>query len=406
MGPDRSMEVRLVHLDNLKWVLIAAVIVSHAATAYGAIGAWFYVEPSLSSLTKAIISVLTEVGDLFALGTFMLIAGLLTPTSLTRKGSAKFLRDRLLRLGVPVLATVVVVTPVVVWMIVAATGYQLTLANFARWQLRWLDPGPMWFPAVLLLFTICYAGWRWVRPARKPKGEPLRMRHLLLAAALIAALSFGIRLAFPVGSQQPLEAHLWQWPQLAVLFGVGVLAGERGWLAARPSALIRWACQVVTPATIAVLFAIVGASAADVRSGSGMALYSGGWHWQAAIAAGAEGIVAVGGSLAVIDLFRQIAVWHGRLARALSRDSYTAFFLQLPVLIALELALRRFTWPGEVKLALTAPAGVAVCFTLAWAVRRAFAATQGAKWMGGARTPSGPQPPAGSFGPMPAGGHR
>lgn len=86
--------------------------------------------------------------------------------------------------------------------------------------------------------------------------------------------------------------------------------------------------------------------------------------------------MAVGASLALVDLFRQVGTWHGRLPRALSRDSYGAFFLQMPVLIALELGLRRFAWPGEVKLALTVPAGIAICFALAWAVRRAFAAAK------------------------------
>ncbi|HXZ99093.1 MAG TPA: acyltransferase family protein [Candidatus Binatia bacterium] len=380
MAGQPGASARLSHLDNLKWVLIAGVIVSHAATAYGAIGSWPYVEPSLGSVTKAIVSVLTEAGDLFALGTFMLVAGLLTPMSFVRKGSAKFLRDRLLRLGAPVVVAVVVVYPLVVWMIVAVTGYPLTLSAFVQWQLRWLVPGPMWFMAVLLLFTLGYAVWRWARPPREPRDEAFQMRHLLLAAALIAVLSFAIRLAFPVGSFQPLDAHLWQWPQLAVLFAMGVLAGERGWLARRPSRLIRRACWVAAPVTVGVLFAIVAVSGSDMSSGSGMALFAGGWHWQAAAAAAAEGVVAVAGSLAMIDLFRQIGAWSGRLVRALGRASYGAYFLQLPVLTTLELALWRFRWPGEVKLALTAPAGIVISFTLAWAARRTRSAARGRQW--------------------------
>jgi hypothetical protein len=63
MATDSGTGVRLAYLDNLKWVLIAGVIVSHAATAYGAIGGWLYVEPTLGPLTKAIFSVLTDVAD-------------------------------------------------------------------------------------------------------------------------------------------------------------------------------------------------------------------------------------------------------------------------------------------------------------------------------------------------------
>jgi peptidoglycan/LPS O-acetylase OafA/YrhL len=367
---------RLEYLDNLKWVLIAGVIFVHAATAYGSAGAWLYVEPTLAPLSKNVLSVLIEAGDLFALGTFMLVAGLLSTRSVARKGIQKFLGDRLLRLGLPVVATVVVVTPFAVWMIVAATGFPLTLPTYVRWQLRWLDPGPMWFAGVLLLFTFCYAAWRWVRPAGRRQTEPLRIRHVLVAAALIATLTFLIRLIFPVGSIQPLELHIWQWPQLGILFAFGVLAGERGWLDARPAALIRWACWIAPPVALTLLFASVPASGADVTTGSGMALYSGGAHWQAAVTALAEGTVAVCASLALIDLFRQFAAWHGRLTAALGRDSYSAFFLHMPVLIALEMGLRRFTWPGEAKLAVSAPAAIVICFTLAWGVRRAFGAAK------------------------------
>ena len=68
MAVDRGTGARVVYLDNLKWFLIAVVIVSHAATAYGAIGAWFYVEPSLSPVTKADFSVGEKAGWLRAMG--------------------------------------------------------------------------------------------------------------------------------------------------------------------------------------------------------------------------------------------------------------------------------------------------------------------------------------------------
>ncbi len=68
MAVDRGTGARVVYLDNLKWFLIAGVIVSHAATAYGAIGAWFDVEPSLSPLTKAVFSVGDKAGWLRAMG--------------------------------------------------------------------------------------------------------------------------------------------------------------------------------------------------------------------------------------------------------------------------------------------------------------------------------------------------
>src|SRR5438552_7432233 len=64
---DRGTGARVAYLDNLKRFLIAGVIVRHAATAYGAIGARFYVEPSLCPLTKAVFSVGEKAGWLRAM---------------------------------------------------------------------------------------------------------------------------------------------------------------------------------------------------------------------------------------------------------------------------------------------------------------------------------------------------
>ena len=368
MAADRATGARLVYLDNLKWVLIAGIIGYHAAVAYGALGAWIYTEPSLSPLAQIVFSAPVVVGILFALETFMLVAGLLTPPSLVRKGTGRFLRDRLLRLGGPLLATVVVVTPAIVWLIVEVLGYPMTLPDILKWQLQHLEPGPMWFVGALLFFTICYAGWRWIRPARKTAATPLQFRHLLVAAALMAVLTFLVWLAFPLASVQPLQLHLWEWPQLAVPFAIGVLAGERGWLVRRPSALIRRTCWLAPLPALAIfvwLFVTYRSSQPPYVS------FAGGFRWQAAVLAVVWSVVAVGFSLAVVDLFRQIGTWSGRLFRALSRDSYGAFFFQYPVLTVLALGLRRFAWPGEVKLAIVASAGIALCFGLAWAVRRA-----------------------------------
>ncbi|HXZ99092.1 MAG TPA: acyltransferase [Candidatus Binatia bacterium] len=367
-----SGRTRLVYLDNLKWVLIAGIIFYHAAATYGAVGTGLYTEPTLSPVAQNVLSAPGVVGILFALETFMLVAGLFTPRALARKGTGRFLRDRLIRLGVPYLATVVVVVPAVVWVILEVIGYPATLPGILQWQLQHLEPDQMWFVAVLLFFTLCYAGWRWIRPARETGPTPLQMRHLVGATALIAALTFLVWLPFPLGSVQPLDLHLWEWPQLAGVFAVGLLAGERAWLTERPSASIRRACWLAPlPAVAYVAWLFIA-----YRSSQPPYVSVAGWQWQVAVFAVAWGVVAVGWSLAMIDLFRQAARWSGRLVRALSRDSYAAFFLQLPVLTLLELGLRRLAWPGEVKFAVVASTGIVICFALAWAVRRAVNAVR------------------------------
>jgi len=48
------------------------------------------------------------------------------------------------------------------------------------------DTGPMWFVAVLLTFSLVYAGWRALRPAPRAAGE--LARHDLVLAIMTIAL--------------------------------------------------------------------------------------------------------------------------------------------------------------------------------------------------------------------------
>jgi hypothetical protein len=97
-------------------------------------------------------------------------------------------------------------------------------------------------------------------------------------------------------------------------------------------------------------------------------LFLGGWRWQAAAAAVAEGVLAVSASLWLLGVAQRHAGPRGRLAHALARSAYGAFLVQGPVLIALALALRPLAAPAEIKALAVAVAGVAGSFALAWLV--------------------------------------
>ena len=112
---------------------------------------------------------------------------------------------------------------------------------------------------MLLLFTVCYVGWR----SGKPEGPggavapapPAGRRRPDRGAQLPdpARVSGGL-LAAP---GRPLLLL----PELAVLFVLGLAAGERGWLAGRPPPLVRRVCWLAPPSAIAVLAGTVLATA-------------------------------------------------------------------------------------------------------------------------------------------------
>ncbi len=227
---------------------MAGVIVAHAAMTYGAAGTWILEvgdsgQPTVKGVPEALLSVSIGLGALFALGLLLLVAGMLTPASVRRKGSGAFALDRLVRLGAPLAAYIVVVWPLLGMLIDHTVGDD----RGALWssytdRLDVLDSGPMWFVAILLVFSLVYAAWaRIAAPVSHARRVPLRARDLVLAAVLITTGSFFARLAWPIDSHQIIDLHLWLWLQCAVLFVFGVIGAGRGWFSPVPDD-VRRAC--------------------------------------------------------------------------------------------------------------------------------------------------------------------
>lgn len=358
---------RLVHLDNLKIVLAAGVIVAHAAMTYGAVGSWVYEEPSLSEPLAAFLGVMVAGGALFGLGLFFLMAGVLSSAPLRRRGAVRFLASRLSRLGPPLVVYAIVVWPVLRWLVDRVQNEGSSLWAFYRREFsssHWTSAGtgPLWFVAVLLVTTAAWSSWRWARPAPAfSRAERLRGRHLGIAMASVAIGTFFIRLEFPIDSPQFLDLHVWLWPQSMVLFAFGAIGAERGWLTAL-SAGIRRACRRLALAAV-VGIGLIALLSPDPESAEG------GWHWEAAGLAAAEGVLSVTMSLLVLDWFRRRHAHQGPRRKRWAGAAYGAFVAQGPVLVLIALALRSVDLPGDVKFLLLAPTSVIVSFGLAAVAR-------------------------------------
>jgi acyltransferase-like protein len=365
---------RIAYFDNLKVALVAAVIVGHAGNFYGAGAGWIGVSPATgpSYASAATLGMAAAIGQMFVMGTFFFMAGSFTPGSLARKGAGPYLRGRLLRVGVPLAASVLLIMPVS-WLagVLATTGSLRQAWDDAAKSVAYLDPGVAWFLTELLIFSALFVAYRRWRPAQAGGCGPLRARHLLAASALIAALTFPARLLWPIGSYQLLGLHLWLWPQCLTLFWLGALAAERGWLDDLGRNLRAYLWAAVAAAAVAMALGWI-ASGASADFGP----FRGGWHWQALGTAIIEGVFAVCLSVLLIGWFRRHLSRQGRLAAVMSRDAYAAFVLQVPVLVAGALLLRDVPVTGDVKFAVLAVAGVAGTFAAAHALRRQIPLTR------------------------------
>lgn len=347
---------RRPYLDNLKVVLVSVVILGHVFITYGDIGSWAYREPSDNQPFLIVAALLVSLGSLFAMGLFFLIAGLLTPHSLEKKGTAGFLRDRLVRLGVPFLAYLVLY-PLVVWL----AGDE-SWSAVASDQLREWTPGPLWFVLVLLIYSGGYAGWRARRPARGSHG-PLRPRVLVWLGMAIAASTVLVRLVFPINSDQIFSLHLWQWPQCLGLFVLGVVCAENGW-ADPVASRVRRGCGFVALLGLLVMVAAFAASPDSVEP------FAGGWHWQALLTAGCEAAIAVALSIWLLGEFQRRHDRSTALRGALGRAAFGAYVVQVPVVVAVALLLAPLPVAPEAKFLIVAPLAWAGCFGLAWNLTR------------------------------------
>jgi hypothetical protein len=356
---------RLAYLDNVKTLLIAGIIAAHAIQGYSEFGSWTYQdiqEVTLSPVVETVFVIaLVSLGALFLMALFFLISGLFTQDSLERKGPARFLSDRLLRLGVPFAVYTLVVWPLTEFAIFGPFFHRSYWDSFTDTD-PVLDNGPMWFVGVLLVYSLALVAWRRWFPPRAPSTEPLRWRTLALLSAAVGASTFVLRIAMPANSNQPLNLHVWGWPEYVALFALGVVAARRGWLRPVERGLARRCGFASLVATLAVAITIVTAEILGLDE----EVFLGGWRLTAFLAAMAEGVIAVSAPIWALAFAQRHLNGSGRLRRAMARSSYLAFMLQGPVLVGLALALRPIDLTGDVKALLVATLGIVGSFALAW----------------------------------------
>jgi Acyltransferase family len=366
---------RVAYLDKLKLLMVAVIIAGHGALAYGSLeSAWPYQdvqEVQLGKVSDLALSIVVIPAALFVMGLFFLISGLLTPGSVSRKGPRYFARDRLVRLGVPLVVWTLLIWPGAIWTAHLAAGGNHSF----WWQVTHADPvldtGPMWFVEVLLVYSLAYAAWRHWRRRRAAGADPLAARGAALSGptlvALAVAISVGtvlVRPVFPAASGEIGQSHLWQWPQFVAMFGLGIVAAQRGWLDPVPARIAR-RCGLAALGGVAAFLLVAGLMAALGVHGHG--LFKPGLHWAPLAMAAIEGPLAVGTSVWLLALAqRRLDRPPGSLGRALARSAYGAFFIQGVVLIGLMIALRPIAVPAEVKALVVAGLGVSGSFALAW----------------------------------------
>ena len=363
----QSTPEREYYIDHLRTVLTAQVIVFHCAITYGSFGGWFYYEVKPSgSVSSALLSLFVLTSQAYFMGFFFLLAGYFTPPSLERKGYPRFLADRLLRLGLPLLAFCLVLGPMTIALSNTVQGRAFWATMLSLWKGRYFINGPLWFAQALLMFSIAYCAWRALR--RSPlqdvsRGQqPLpRVVWWLASAVGVGAVAVLLRAWYPVGKNLiGLQAGFFS--SYIFLFALGIAAWRYDWLRRLSWRNARWWILALPFLWILMPIHLSLDRTADTWSAVSFAH---GVPWAAIFWAMWEPFVAWGLIAAFLLLFRRIANAKTPLWAWLDRRAYTAFIIHPVVLVGISLLLRPWIAPALVKWVCTGSLAVAGCWLLA-----------------------------------------
>jgi fucose 4-O-acetylase-like acetyltransferase len=343
---------RLYFVQWLRVFLISLVVAHHAAQPYGPTGGeWPLDDPANAEWLGAFFSL----NAAFFMGFFFLIAGYFTGSSYDRKGGTAFVRDRLIRLGIPLAFFTFVVFPPVTYAFTDPPGGFVDFYLFTyigRWH---LEMAQLWFIAQLLACGLIYAAFRWIMAQSgrtegriRPAPGDVGILVYAIALALVGAAARTqfeqddwVRLLWLVPAE---PAHL---PQYVSLFVIGIVAGRGNWFeAVTPGMGWRW---------LAVGFAAFAASRIVGGGDPVWGIF--------------EAFVCVGLIVGLLYLFRRFADRPGRWLDRLDQNVYGVYIIHIFVVVGLQLAILDFDWPATVKFLAVTAVGLPLCFAISAALR-------------------------------------
>jgi len=347
------MPQRDYYIDRLRAVMTVFVILHHTAITYGAPGGWFWTELKPSGSTSSLLLTLfVSTNQAYFMGFFFLLAGYFTPAALERKGYARFICDRFMRLGLPLLAFGLILGPLTAGIVTAAQGDGFWSTIASLWQRKHFINGPLWFAQALLIFSIAYCAWRAAvgspiaGATRIPTPVP-SWRWWLRSALATGMAGLAIRQFVPVG-QNVFGLQLAYFNGYIALFVIGIAAWRYDWLRQltwRNARVAVIACCVIWPAMpIAVAIAV-----AQARAGTGKPNFTGGFSWASALYALWEPFVAWGLIAAWLLLFRARMNGPSAFWEWLSRRAYAVYIIHPPVLVGIALLMHGWAAPALVK---------------------------------------------------------
>lgn len=368
---------RLAWVDQMRTMVIVLVVNIHACVTYSHVGSWYVNELPDPPLVVKLVFLLWE-GHLqaFFMGLLFFVSGYFAYGSLGRRGPRGFMRERLVRLGLPTLLYMLVLNPVILFVVNAGGNEWGPLGKAyagylsSGWFLK--GTGPMWFAEALLVFSAglvlarCASPALAAPPATAP-AAPVAVGLWAFGAALVVT-TFLIRLFQPVGSSVQ-NLQLCYFPQYVLAFGAGVAAARGGWLVAlarsRAARRAGWLALFLGPLAMAAV--LLGGG---IWKGASLVPFSGGWNWRTFSFAAWEQLAGLGLGLGALAFCSGRLNEDTRLARWLNDRSFGVYLFHPVVMVLITIGLRRIDANPFFKVSLLTGACIVASFAVADLAKR------------------------------------
>jgi hypothetical protein len=375
-------------LAYLRAFLTVLVVAHHAVLAYHPFGPplsrSFTDEPRLwrafpiTDLSKSqVFTVLVGFNDIFFMSLMFFLSGLFVWTSLQRKGAAHFVRDRVLRLGLPFAIGCALLAPLAYYPAFLQIGSGQGLAVFLQQWLAQPDwpSGPVWFIWMLLVFDcLAAATYRFAAKPVEIAGRifsrtfhfPAAFFHAIVGSSALAYIPLSLNVnpvmwhAFgPFTFQSARILHY------AAYFLMGMIVGshtiESGLLSRAGKLARNWFRWTVSGAAVFLVASIVIVTAMTTSAGQPIWSVLASFMFVLSCAASSLGVTAI---------FVRFFAERSCMWESLASNAYGIYLVHYVFVNWLQYALLNVSLPGLAKGMIATLLGLGLSWTMVAVLRR------------------------------------
>lgn len=363
---------RIFFIDSLKVSLIILVVVHHAGQAYGPGGWWYFLDDESINWLGRFFSV----NAAFFMSLFFFLSAYFLPQSIARKGPARFLKERLIRIGIPIILGFLVMIPVLMYFyyinfrgyepISFFTYYSNIFFGLGDQPADWTGPswpdmqfGHLWFLQHLLVYAVVFSIFAFFTTKKftqKSEGS-IKLYQILILWLIVSLITFITRIWFPIdhwtgflGVIQTEFAHV---PQYVTFFWLGTVAYKRNWLGN-------------FSAKAGYIWLMIGLAIIFILNFAGNVidpyLLKGGFNLGSLARSLLETLLCIAMIIGLLILFREKVNGANRWSRILSNNVFVVYFIHVPIVVFLQYTLNNFPISVWTKFIIASLFGIILSF--------------------------------------------